>query len=62
MDVCLPVLKESKKSRFDSYNVRNSVLFISHINVPFGIVSCTFFLTTFLEIAVYGEVKLFYDR
>ena len=31
MDICLRVLKESNKSRFDSYNVRNSVLSISHI-------------------------------
>ena len=31
MDVCLLVLKESNKSRFDSYSVRNSVLIISHI-------------------------------
>ena len=31
MDVCLKVLKESNKSRFDSYSVRNSVLIISHI-------------------------------
>ena len=31
MDVCLRVLKESNKSRFDSYSVRNSVLIISHI-------------------------------
>ena len=31
MDMCLPVLKESSKSRFDSYIVRNSVLNISHI-------------------------------
>ena len=46
MDICLPVLTESSKSRFDS----NSVLNISHI--IFGIVACTFFLTTFLEIAV----------
>ena len=30
-DVCLWVLKESNKSRFDSYSVRNSVLRISHI-------------------------------
>ena len=30
MDICLQVLKESNKSRFDSYSVRNSVLFISH--------------------------------
>ena len=31
MDVCLRVLKESNKSKFDSYSVRNSVLIISHI-------------------------------
>ena len=31
MDLCLRVLKESSKSRFDSYSVRNSVLIISHI-------------------------------
>ena len=31
MDICLWVLKESNKSRFDSYSVRNSVLRISHI-------------------------------
>ena len=31
MDVCLRVLKESNKSRFDSYSVRNSVLIISHL-------------------------------
>ena len=31
MDVCLRVLKESNKSRFDSYSVRNKSLIISHI-------------------------------
>ena len=31
MDLCLRVLKENSKSRFDSYSVRNSVLIISHI-------------------------------
>ena len=31
VDVCLRVLKESNKSRFDSYSVRNGVLIISHI-------------------------------
>ena len=31
MGVCLRVLKESDKSRLDSYSVRNSVLIISHI-------------------------------
>ena len=30
MDICLRVLKESNKSRFDSYSVRNSILLISH--------------------------------
>ena len=48
MDICLRVLKESNKSKFESYSVRNSELI-----VPFGIVACTFFPTTFLEIAVY---------
>ena len=31
MDICLRVLKESNKNRFNSYSVRNSVLSISHI-------------------------------
>ena len=31
MDLCFQVLKESSKSRFDSYSVKNSVLIISHI-------------------------------
>ena len=31
MDECLRVLKESNKSRFDSYSVGNSVLITSHI-------------------------------
>ena len=31
MDICLQVLKESNKSRFDSYTARNRVLIISHI-------------------------------
>ena len=33
MDVCLWVLKESNKSRFDSYNVSNSVSIVSHITL-----------------------------
>ena len=33
MDVCLLVVKERKKSRFDSYSVRNSVLIMSHISI-----------------------------
>ena len=31
LDVCLRVLKESNKSKFNSYSVRNSVLIISHM-------------------------------
>ena len=46
------MLKESNNRRFDSYKVRNSVLIISHITFNFGIVASTFFLLTFLEIAV----------
>ena len=51
MVVCLRVLKESNKSRFDSYSVRNSVLIIS----PLTFRDCRvhIFPTTFLEIAVY---------
>ena len=51
MDVCLWILKESNKSRFDSYSVRNSVLIISHIT--FWDCCMYIFTTTFLEIAVY---------
>ena len=46
------MLKEGNNRRFDSYRVRNSVLIISHITFNFGIVASTFFLLTFLEIAV----------
>ena len=31
MDICLQVLKESNKSSFDSYSVRDSELIISYI-------------------------------
>ena len=31
IDVVLPVLNESNKSRFDSYSVRKSALIMSHI-------------------------------
>ena len=51
MDVCLRELKESNKSRFDSYKARNSVLIISHFT--FRDCRVHFFPTTFLEIAVY---------
>ena len=58
MDVCLRLLKESNKSRFDSYSVRNSVLIISHIILSFGITPCTFFPTAFLEIAVRERIEI----
>ena len=51
MDVCLGILKESNKSRFDSYTVRNSVLIISHIT--FQDCCMHIFMITFLEVAVY---------
>ena len=53
MAVWLRVLKESNKSRFDSYSVMNSVLVISHIT--FRDCHVQFFPTTLLEIAVYKE-------
>ena len=51
MDLYLRVLKESNKSRFDSYSVRNSVLLISLIT--FRDCRVHIFPTAFLEIAVY---------
>ena len=51
MDICLRVLKESNKSRFDSCSVRNSLLIISHIT--FRDCRLHIFPTTFLAIAVY---------
>ena len=50
MDICLRVMKESKRSRFDSWSVRNSILIISHIT--FRDCRVHIFPTTFLEIAV----------
>ena len=54
MDICLWVLKESNKSRFDSYSVRNRVLNISHIASR----DCRahIFPTTFLEIAIFENI------
>ena len=31
MDICLRMLKEGNKSRFDGYSIRNSELLVSHI-------------------------------
>ena len=56
MDVCSRVLKESNKSRFNSYSVRNSVLSISHIT--FQDCRGTFFPTIFLEIAEKVQERL----
>ena len=50
-DICLRMLQESEKSRFDSSSVRNSELVISHI--IFRDCRLHIFPTTFLEIAVY---------
>ena len=50
MDECLRVLKESNKTRFDSYSVRNTVLITSHIT--FRDCRAHIFPTTFLGIAV----------
>ena len=52
MDLCLKVLKESNKTKFGSYSVRNSLF--NHI--PYylsGLSRAHFSPTTFLEIAVY---------
>ena len=49
--MCLRVLKESNKSRFDGCNVRNSILIISHI--IFRDCRVQIFPTSFLEIAVF---------
>ena len=57
VDICLRMLKESDKSRFDSYSVRNSELIVSHTILPLGIVACTFFPTTVLEVAIYVFAK-----
>ena len=52
----------SDSDRFDSTAtvVRNSVLIISIL--PFRIVACTFFPTTFLEIAVFSAGHLSWSR
>ena len=52
MDLCLKVLKESNKTKFDSYSVRKQC--IDHI--PYylsGLSRAHFSPTTFLKIAVY---------
>ena len=51
VEVCLRMLNENNNRRIDSYNVRNSVLIITHIT--FWYFRVHIFPTTFLEIAVY---------
>ena len=61
LDVCLWVLKQSNKSRFNS-SVRQEQCIVQHPILPFGIVACTFFPTTFLEMTVYlacGSIQCF---
>ena len=55
MDVCLQVLKESNKSRFDSYSVRNVPCW-SYPRLPFGIVACAFFRQRFSKQLYFSEV------
>ena len=56
MEMCLRVLKESIKSRFDSYSRQEQC--IDHISYYLsGLSRAHFFSTTFLQIAVY--IKLF---
>ena len=52
-DICLRVLKESNKSRFDSFSPFEQC--IDHIP-PFRIVACASHQTTFLKTAVYTYV------
>ena len=54
MKMCLRVLKESIKSRFDSYSRQEQG--IDHI--PYCLSFCP---TTFLEIAVYNESVILYQ-
>ena len=55
MKMCLRVLKESNKSRFDSYSRQEQCIDY----IPYylsGLSRAHFFPTTFLEIAVYGHI------
>ena len=51
MDVCLRVLK--KATKVGSTTTVSVTVFWSYPILPFGIVACTFFSKTFLEVAVY---------
>ena len=53
VDICLRVLKESIKTRFDSYSVKNRELFVSHIT--FRDCPVHIFSDNCLEVAVYSS-------
>ena len=55
-DICLWVLKESNK--VGSTATKSGTVYWSYPILPFGIVACTLFSTTFLEIAVYKAFLL----
>ena len=60
MDICLGVLKESSKSKFDSYSRQEQC--IDHIPYYFLGLSCThFFRKPFLEIAVYVTGQIWFQ-
>ena len=55
MEMCLRVLKESNRSRFDNYSRQEQC--IDHIPYYLSWLSRALFPTTFLEIAVYDFVE-----
>ena len=55
MEMSLRVLNESNKSRFDSYSRQERC--IDHLPCYLSGLSCTFFPTTFLEIAEYKHLE-----
>ena len=55
MEMCLRVLKESNRSRFDSYSRQEQC--IDHIPYYLSGLSRALFPTTFLEIAVYIHIQ-----
>ena len=51
-DLCLRVLDERKATKVGSTATVSGTVYWTYPILPFGIVACTFFPTTFLEIAV----------
>ena len=54
MDICFRLLKESNK--VGSIATVSGTMYCSYPILPFGIVVCTFFPTTFLDLAVYEQL------